>query len=76
MSPTDFLVLTFFRDVSYFSFPDFTQEKLEQLESYLKVVNIFRTYEEASEDPQYSEVISHLKSQHWLCIKVIFFLMN
>lgn len=38
--------------------PDFTQEKLELLESYLKVVNIFRSYEEAPEDPQYSEVNS------------------
>lgn len=37
-------------------FPDFSQEKLDLMESYLKAVKIFRSYEDPSEDPQYSEV--------------------
>lgn len=37
--------------------PDFTQEKLELLESYMKAVKLFRIYEDPSEDPQYSEVM-------------------
>lgn len=36
--------------------PDFSREKLDLLESYLKAVKIFRSYEDPSEDPQYSEV--------------------
>ncbi|XP_017292525.1 iron-responsive element-binding protein 2 [Kryptolebias marmoratus] len=43
--------------LKHFKKTNFTQEKLELLESYVKAVNIFRSYEEASEDPQYSEVI-------------------
>lgn len=39
-------------------FLDFTQEKLELLESYMKAVKLFRSYEDPSEDPEYSEVIS------------------
>uniref|UniRef100_A0AAX7TQH3 Iron-responsive element-binding protein 2 n=1 Tax=Astatotilapia calliptera TaxID=8154 RepID=A0AAX7TQH3_ASTCA len=32
-------------------------EKLELLESYMKAVKLFRSYDDPSEDPQYSEVI-------------------
>lgn len=43
--------------VSYFSsLPDLSQEKVEQLESYLKAVKLFRNYKDPSEDPVYSEV--------------------
>lgn len=35
---------------------DLSQEKVEQLESYLKAVKLFRNYEDPSEDPVYSEV--------------------
>lgn len=37
--------------------PDLSQEKVEQLESYMKAVKLFRNYEDPSEDPVYSEVI-------------------
>lgn len=36
--------------------PDLSQEKVEQLELYLKAVKLFRNYEDPSEDPVYSEV--------------------
>lgn len=35
---------------------DLSKEKVEQLESYLKAVKLFRNYEDPSEDPVYSEV--------------------
>lgn len=41
----------------HFKKTNFTQEKLELLESYMKAVKLFRSYEDSSEDPQYSEVI-------------------
>lgn len=41
---------------NHFTFPDFSQEKLDLLESYLKAVKLFRSYEDPTEDPQYSEV--------------------
>ncbi|XP_059191575.1 iron-responsive element-binding protein 2 [Centropristis striata] len=43
--------------LQHFKHTHFTQEKLELLESYLKAVKLFRSYEDSSEDPQYSEVI-------------------
>ncbi|KAF7650835.1 hypothetical protein LDENG_00119800 [Lucifuga dentata] len=49
--PVDHVTLTHFKKTN------FSQEKLELLESYMKAVKLFRTYEDPSEDPQYSEVI-------------------
>ncbi|XP_041652077.1 iron-responsive element-binding protein 2 [Cheilinus undulatus] len=43
--------------LKHFKKTNFTQEKLELLESYVKAVKLFRSYEDPSEDPQYSEVI-------------------
>lgn len=43
--------------MSFYTIPDFTQEKLELLESYMKAVKLYRSYDDPSEDPQYSEVI-------------------
>ncbi|XP_056273121.1 iron-responsive element-binding protein 2 [Pseudoliparis swirei] len=43
--------------LKHFKKTNFTEEKLELLESYMRAVKLFRSYEEASEDPQYSEVI-------------------
>ncbi|XP_036963066.1 iron-responsive element-binding protein 2 isoform X2 [Acanthopagrus latus] len=43
--------------LKHFKKTNFTQEKLELLESYMKAVKLFRSYEDRSEDPQYSEVI-------------------
>uniref|UniRef100_A0A3P9PBC3 Iron-responsive element-binding protein 2 n=1 Tax=Poecilia reticulata TaxID=8081 RepID=A0A3P9PBC3_POERE len=43
--------------LKHFKKTNFTDEKLELLESYMKAVNLFRSYEESSEDPQFSEVI-------------------
>ncbi|KAM4572535.1 iron-responsive element-binding protein 2 [Odontesthes bonariensis] len=43
--------------LKHFKKTNFTQEKLELLESYMKAVRLFRSYEETSEDLQYSEVI-------------------
>nr|XP_061812547.1 iron-responsive element-binding protein 2-like isoform X2 [Nerophis lumbriciformis] len=43
--------------IKHFKNTHFSQEKLELLESYLKAVMLFRTYEDSKEDPQYSEVI-------------------
>ncbi|XP_070687172.1 iron-responsive element-binding protein 2 [Pempheris klunzingeri] len=43
--------------LKHFKKTNFTQKKLELLESYLKAVKLFRSYEDPSEDPQYSEVI-------------------
>uniref|UniRef100_A0A8C9ZTG1 Iron-responsive element-binding protein 2 n=1 Tax=Sander lucioperca TaxID=283035 RepID=A0A8C9ZTG1_SANLU len=43
--------------LKHFKKTNFTQEKLELLESYMKAVKLFRIYEDPSEDPQYSEVI-------------------
>lgn len=36
--------------------PDFNQDKLDLLESYMKAVKLFRRYEDPSEDPEYTEV--------------------
>uniref|UniRef100_A0A673AIR1 aconitate hydratase n=1 Tax=Sphaeramia orbicularis TaxID=375764 RepID=A0A673AIR1_9TELE len=43
--------------LKHFKKTNFTQEKLELLESYMKAVKLFRSYEDPSEDPEYSEVI-------------------
>ncbi|XP_071778407.1 iron-responsive element-binding protein 2 [Centroberyx gerrardi] len=43
--------------LKHFKKTNFTPEKLELLESYMKAVKLFRSYEDPSEDPQYSEVI-------------------
>ncbi|KAA8590293.1 hypothetical protein FQN60_014227 [Etheostoma spectabile] len=43
--------------LKHFKKTNFTEEKLELLESYMKAVKLFRIYEDPSEDPQYSEVI-------------------
>ncbi|CAG5957652.1 unnamed protein product [Menidia menidia] len=43
--------------LKHFKKTNFTQEKLELLESYMKAVRLFRSYEETSEEVQYSEVI-------------------
>ncbi|XP_045893534.1 iron-responsive element-binding protein 2 [Micropterus dolomieu] len=43
--------------LKHFKKTNFAQEKLELLESYMKAVKLFRSYEDPSEDPQYSEVI-------------------
>lgn len=40
----------------HISVPDLSQEKVEQLELYLKAIKLFRNYEDPSEDPVYSEV--------------------
>ncbi|KAI4826050.1 hypothetical protein KUCAC02_021705 [Chaenocephalus aceratus] len=45
--PIDQVTLKHFRNTN------FTQEKLELIESYLKAVKLFRSYEDASEDPEY-----------------------
>ncbi|XP_068168898.1 iron-responsive element-binding protein 2 [Antennarius striatus] len=49
--PIDQVTLKHFRKTN------FTQDKLELLESYMKAVKLFRSYEDPSEDPQFSEVI-------------------
>ncbi|KAG7230877.1 hypothetical protein INR49_024904 [Caranx melampygus] len=43
--------------LKHFKKTNFTQEKLELLESYMKAVKLFRCFEDPSEDPEYSEVI-------------------
>ncbi|XP_074534162.1 iron-responsive element-binding protein 2 isoform X1 [Halichoeres trimaculatus] len=43
--------------LKHFKKTNFTEEKLELLESYMKAVKLFRSYEDPSEDPDYSEVI-------------------
>ncbi|XP_049580261.1 iron-responsive element-binding protein 2 isoform X1 [Syngnathus scovelli] len=43
--------------IKHFKKTHFSQERLELLESYLKAVKLFRSYEDPAEDPQYSEVI-------------------
>ncbi|KAI3371046.1 hypothetical protein L3Q82_023685, partial [Scortum barcoo] len=43
--------------LKHFKKTNFTQDKLELLESYMKAVKLFRSYEDPSEDPEYSEVI-------------------
>ncbi|MED6293962.1 Iron-responsive element-binding protein 2 [Characodon lateralis] len=50
--PVDPITLKHFRKTN------FTEEKLELLEAYMKAVNLFRSYEESLEDPQFSEVIT------------------
>lgn len=42
--------------INHFFRPDFSQAKLNLLESYMKAVKLFRSYEDPSEDPEYSEV--------------------
>lgn len=42
--------------INRFILPDFSQEKLDLLESYMKAVKLFRSYEDPSDDPEYSEV--------------------
>ncbi|KAM9568889.1 iron-responsive element-binding protein 2 isoform 2-T2 [Salvelinus alpinus] len=49
--PVDHVTLKHFKQTN------FTEEKLELLEAYLKAVKLFRSYEDSSEDPQFSEVI-------------------
>uniref|UniRef100_A0A8C7VWN5 aconitate hydratase n=1 Tax=Oncorhynchus mykiss TaxID=8022 RepID=A0A8C7VWN5_ONCMY len=48
--PVDHVTLKHFKQTN------FTEEKLELLEAYLKAVKLFRSYEDSSEDPQYSEI--------------------
>uniref|UniRef100_A0A674MR79 Iron-responsive element-binding protein 2 n=1 Tax=Takifugu rubripes TaxID=31033 RepID=A0A674MR79_TAKRU len=48
--PIDQVTLKHFKKTS-------DQEKLDLMESYLKAVKIFRSYEDPSEDPQYSEQV-------------------
>ncbi|XP_077373680.1 iron-responsive element-binding protein 2 [Festucalex cinctus] len=43
--------------IQHFKKTHFSQEKLDLLESYLKAVKLFRSYEDPAEDPHYSEVI-------------------
>uniref|UniRef100_A0A665URM0 Iron-responsive element-binding protein 2 n=1 Tax=Echeneis naucrates TaxID=173247 RepID=A0A665URM0_ECHNA len=43
--------------IKHFKKTNFTQEKLELLESYMRAVKLFRCFDDPSEDPQYSEVI-------------------
>uniref|UniRef100_A0A8C6UIN8 aconitate hydratase n=1 Tax=Neogobius melanostomus TaxID=47308 RepID=A0A8C6UIN8_9GOBI len=43
--------------IKHFTKTNFTPEKLELLESYLKAVKLFRAYDDSSQDPEYSEVI-------------------
>uniref|UniRef100_A0A1A8DI96 aconitate hydratase n=2 Tax=Nothobranchius kadleci TaxID=1051664 RepID=A0A1A8DI96_NOTKA len=43
--------------LKHFKKTNFSQEKLELVESYMKAVHLFRSYEKPQEDPQYSEVI-------------------
>uniref|UniRef100_A0A8D2ZXP2 Cytoplasmic aconitate hydratase n=1 Tax=Scophthalmus maximus TaxID=52904 RepID=A0A8D2ZXP2_SCOMX len=43
--------------LQHFKKTNFTQEKLELMEDYMKAVKLFRSFEDPSEDPQYSEVI-------------------
>ncbi|KAG7473303.1 hypothetical protein MATL_G00094330 [Megalops atlanticus] len=43
--------------LKHFKQTNFSEEKLELLEAYLKAVKLFRSYQDPSEDPQYSEVI-------------------
>ncbi|XP_064168306.1 iron-responsive element-binding protein 2 isoform X1 [Anguilla rostrata] len=43
--------------LKHFKQTNLSEEKLELLEAYLKAVKLFRTYQDPSEDPQYSEVI-------------------
>uniref|UniRef100_A0A8D3BNY0 aconitate hydratase n=1 Tax=Scophthalmus maximus TaxID=52904 RepID=A0A8D3BNY0_SCOMX len=41
--------------LQHFKKTNFTQEKLELMEDYMKAVKLFRSFEDPSEDPQYSE---------------------
>ncbi|KAK7891781.1 hypothetical protein WMY93_023744 [Mugilogobius chulae] len=43
--------------IKHFTKTHFSPEKLEMLETYLKAVKLFRSYEDSSQDPEYSEVI-------------------
>uniref|UniRef100_A0A4W4GLT4 aconitate hydratase n=1 Tax=Electrophorus electricus TaxID=8005 RepID=A0A4W4GLT4_ELEEL len=43
--------------LKHFKQTNFTEERLELLEAYLKAVKLFRSYDDQAEDPQYSEVI-------------------
>uniref|UniRef100_A0A3P9MNA5 Iron-responsive element-binding protein 2 n=1 Tax=Oryzias latipes TaxID=8090 RepID=A0A3P9MNA5_ORYLA len=43
--------------LKHFKKTNFSHEKLELMESYMKAVKLFRSYEEPPEDVQYSEVI-------------------
>ncbi|XP_048828200.1 iron-responsive element-binding protein 2 [Brienomyrus brachyistius] len=49
--PIDDVTLKHFRQTN------FSEEKLELVEAYLKAVKLFRNYQDPSEDPVYSEVI-------------------
>ncbi|CAN9498895.1 unnamed protein product [Ophioblennius macclurei] len=49
--PVDQVALTHFRKTH------FTQEKLELVESYMKAVKLFQSYDDSSGDPEFSEVI-------------------
>uniref|UniRef100_A0AAQ4PPE8 aconitate hydratase n=1 Tax=Gasterosteus aculeatus aculeatus TaxID=481459 RepID=A0AAQ4PPE8_GASAC len=41
----------------HFKKTNFTEEKLELLEAYMRAVKLFQSYDELTEEPQYSEVI-------------------
>uniref|UniRef100_A0A3B4AW21 aconitate hydratase n=1 Tax=Periophthalmus magnuspinnatus TaxID=409849 RepID=A0A3B4AW21_9GOBI len=43
--------------IKHFTKTNFSPEKLELFESYLKAVKLYRSYEDSSQDPEYSEVI-------------------
>ncbi|CAL1594687.1 unnamed protein product [Knipowitschia caucasica] len=43
--------------IKHFTKTHFSPEKLELLESYLNAMKLFRSYEDSSQDPEYSEVI-------------------
>ncbi|XP_075993886.1 iron-responsive element-binding protein 2 [Genypterus blacodes] len=61
MSPEYSATVSFFPvdhvTLKHFKKTNFTQEKLELMEAYMKAVKLFRSYDDPSEDPQYSEVI-------------------
>uniref|UniRef100_A0A674D3N8 aconitate hydratase n=1 Tax=Salmo trutta TaxID=8032 RepID=A0A674D3N8_SALTR len=64
--PVDHVTLQHFKQTN------FTEEKLELLEAYLKAVKLFRNYEDSSEDPQYSEVLILATSSGYKILKVGF----
>ncbi|KAM8891951.1 iron-responsive element-binding protein 2 [Spinachia spinachia] len=61
MSPEYNATVSFFPidqvTLKHFKKTNFTEEKLELLESYTRAVKLFQSYEELTEEPQYSEVI-------------------
>ncbi|CAL8296028.1 unnamed protein product [Boreogadus saida] len=72
MSPEYNATVSFFPidrvTLKHFNKTNFSQEKLELLESYMKAVNLFRNYEDSEEDPVYSEVIEIQLSSFIPCV--------